>query len=105
VIRDGNSWSDFWSELGMGDRPEVDFNRDVIVAIAAGQRSSGGYEIAVDRVRQADGELTVEVVETAPGPNCITTTALTQPVDVVAVPAVGVRSWSFIEHRKVRGCR
>lgn len=105
VIRDANSWADFWSELGMGDRPEVDFTRDLIVAVAAGQRSSGGYEIAIDRVWQASGELTVEVVETAPGPNCITTAALTQPVDVVAVPAVSVRSWSFIEHRKLRGCR
>ena len=105
VIRDANTWAEFWSELGTGERPEVDFTKAVVVAVAAGQRPSGGYEIAVDRVGQADGELTVEVVETTPGPNCITSSSPTQPVDVVVVPAVAPRSWSFVERKEVRGCR
>jgi PrcB C-terminal len=105
VIRDANTWARFWSELGVGERPEIDFSRNLVVAVAAGQRSSGGYEIAVRRVSQANGDLTIEVEETTPGPNCMTTSALTQPVDVVALPAVGARSWSFIEHQEVRGCR
>lgn len=104
VIRDANAWANFWSELGVGDRPAVDFTRDMVVAVAAGQRPTGGYEIAVDRVRQANGELTVEVVETAPGPNCVTTASLTQPVDVVVIPALTARSWSFVERKEVRGC-
>jgi PrcB C-terminal len=104
VIRDANAWANFWSELGVGDRPAVDFTRDIVLAVTAGQRPTGGYEIAVDRVRQANGELTVEVVETTPGPNCITTASLTQPVDIIVVPAVTARSWSFIERKEVRGC-
>lgn len=105
VIRDANAWADFWSELGIGDRPEVDFTKAVVVAVAAGQRPSGGYEIAVDRVGQAAGELTVQVVETTPGPNCMSDSSLTQPVDVVVVPAVAPRSWSFVERKEVRDCR
>ena len=105
VIRDANTWAAFWSELGVGERPEVDFTRDVIVAAAAGQKPSGGYEIAVDRINQSNGELAIDVVETEPGPNCITSSSLTQPVDVVAVQAVSVRSWSFSERKEVRGCR
>jgi hypothetical protein len=105
IIRDANAWADFWSELGVGDRPAVDFTRDMVVAVAAGQRPTGGYEIAVDRVRQANGELTVEVLETTPGPNCMTTASLTQPVDVVVVPALTASSWSFVERKEVRGCR
>ena len=105
VIRDANAWSQFWSELGVGERPNVDFTRDVVVAVAAGQRSSGGFEIAVDRITQTDGELNVEVVERTPGPNCMTTASLTQPVDVVVVPAADARSWSFMERKEIRGCR
>lgn len=105
VIRDANTWAEFWSELGVGERPAVDFSRDVVVVAAAGQRPSGGHEIVVDRVSQTDGELAVEVVETTPGPNCMTTSSLTQPVDVVLVPAVAPRSWSFVERKEVRGCR
>lgn len=105
VIRDANSWDQFWSELAVGDRPDVDFTRDVVVAVAAGQRSTGGHEIAVDRVTQTDGQLSVEVVERTPGPNCITTASLTQPVDVVVVPSADARSWSFMERKEIRGCR
>jgi hypothetical protein len=105
VIRDANAWSQFWSELGVGERPNVDFTRDVVVAVAAGQRSTGGFEIAVDRITQTDGELSVEVVERTPGPNCMTAASLTQPVDVVVVPAADARSWSFMERKEIRGCR
>ena len=105
VIRDANAWDQFWSELGVGERPEVDFTRDVVIAVAAGQRPTGGYEIAIDRVTQANRELTVEVVERTPGPNCMTTASLTQPVDVVTVPASEARSWSFVERKEIRGCR
>jgi hypothetical protein len=105
VIRDANAWAQFWSELGIGDRPGVDFTREVVVAVAAGQRPTGGYEIAVDRVTRADGQLTVEVVERTPGPNCMTAASLTQPVDVVVVPAADAQSLSFIERKEIRGCR
>ncbi len=105
VIRDANGWAQFWSELGVGDRPSVDFNRDVVVAVAAGQRPTGGYEIVVDRVTQSEGQLTVEVVERTPGPNCITTASLTQPVDVVVVPAADAKSLSFLERKEIRDCR
>ena len=105
VIRDANGWAAFWSEVGTGDRPAVDFTRDLVIAVAAGQQSSGGHEIAVEKVTRNNGELVIEVVETAPSPNCMTTSALTQPVDVVVVPAVDARGWSFVERRDVRGCR
>jgi hypothetical protein len=105
VIRDANAWAEFWSELGVGGRPEVDFTRDLVVAVAAGQQPTGGHEIAVDQVTNRNGELTISVVEITPGPNCMTTSALTQPVDVVVLPAVDARSWSFVEHQEVRGCR
>jgi hypothetical protein len=105
VIKDANAWAQFWSELGMGDRPAVDFNRDVVIVAAAGQRPTGGHEIAVTRVTQTQGGLTVEVVERAPGPNCMTTASLTQPVDIVIVPVSGVRSWNFVERKEIRGCQ
>ena len=105
VIRDANLWAEFWSELAVGARPAVDFSKDLVVAVAAGQQPGGGHEIAIDRVNQTNGELTIEVVETTPGPNCMTTASLSQPVDVVVVPGVSARSWSFVERKDVRGCR
>jgi hypothetical protein len=105
VIRDANGWAQFWAELGVGERPELDFNQNLAIAVASGQRPSGGHEIAVQRVTRTGGQLTIHVLETTPGPNCLTTSALTQPVDVVAVPRDGAVGWSFVESREVRACR
>ncbi|MFL5548563.1 MAG: protease complex subunit PrcB family protein [Gemmatimonadales bacterium] len=104
VIQEANAWAEFWSELGVGDRPAVDFTQDIVIAVAAGERPSGGYEIAVNRVTQTNGELRVKVRETSPGPNCLSTSTLTQPVDVVVVQGVKPKSWSFVEQKDVRGC-
>jgi hypothetical protein len=105
VIRDATTWAEFWSELGLGDQPGVDFSKDIVIAVAAGQRPSGGHEIAVKQISQTSGELTIEVVETRPGPNCIATTSLTQPVDVVVIPRVNSRGWSFVDQHEVRACQ
>ena len=104
VIRDPGTWSRFWSELGAGVRPEVDWGRNLVIAVASGERSSGGHDIAVQKVSRSEGELRIEVLETSPGQGCMTTSALSQPVDVVMVPSAGVTGWSFIDRAATRAC-
>ena len=104
VIRDEQSWAGFWNRLGAFNRPAVDFTRDVVIAVASGQRSSGGYEIAVQRVTRTGNALSIDVVETAPGPTCVTTQALTQPIDVVVVAAADARTWNFNDQTRVNSC-
>ena len=104
VIRDPETWSRFWSELGAGVQPQVDFGRNLVIAVASGERSSGGHDIAVQKVSRSGGELRIEVLETSPGPECVTTAALSQPVDVVMVPSAGVTGWSFIDRAAIRAC-
>jgi hypothetical protein len=104
VIRDPANWGHFWSELGAGVRPEVDFRNDLVIAVAAGERSSGGHDIEVRQVTLAGGQLRIAVLETYPSSGCVTTAAMTQPVDVVMVPAAGVTGWSFIDSRTVGTC-
>ena len=104
MIRDRETWSRFWSELGAGVQPQVDFRRDLVIAVASGERSSGGHDIAVQRVTRSDGRLRIEVLETTPGADCMTTGSLTQPVDVVMVPAEGVTGWGFIDRTVPGAC-
>jgi hypothetical protein len=77
----------------------------VVIAVAAGQRSSGGHGIAVERVVRAGAGLAVDVVETVPGPGCVNTQQLTQPVDVVVVAAADARTWSFSDQTRTQDCR
>ena len=104
VIRDDSTYARFWQALGAGERPPVDFSRDVVIAVAAGQRPSGGHAIAVERVAHAGAGMVVEVVETVPGPGCWTTQQLTRPVDVVVVAAADARTWSFTDRTRVQPC-
>jgi PrcB C-terminal len=105
VIRDDNAYARFWSSLAdAGSRPSVDFTRDLVIAVAAGQQSTGGHSIAVERVTRVGQGLAVEVMETVPAPGCTTTQALTQPVDVVVVAAADAKTWSFSDRTVTGGC-
>jgi hypothetical protein len=106
VIRDDGSYAKFWTDLGAdpGARPSVDFTRDLVIAVAAGQQSTGGHSVAVERVTRVGPGLAVEVVETVPPQGCATTQALTQPVDVVVVAAADARTWSFSDRRVAGNC-
>jgi hypothetical protein len=104
VIRDPATWAHFWSELGAGVRPEVNFSRDLVIAVASGERPTGGHDVYVQQVTRSGGDLRITVLETSPGPDCMTTMARTQPVDVVMVPAAGVTGWSFIDRTATEAC-
>ena len=103
VIRDDASYAKFWTSLGdAGSRPSVDFTRDIVIAAAAGQQTTGGHSISVDRVTRVGAGLAVEVTETVPPQGCMATQALTQPVDMVVVAGADAQTWSFTD-RKVAG--
>jgi hypothetical protein len=105
VIRDDSAYARFWAALGAGARPSVDFSRDVVIAVAAGQRPTGGHGITVSRVVRQGAGLAVDVVETVPGPGCVATQQLTQPVDVVVVAAADAKTWSFSDQTVAQNCR
>jgi len=82
----------------------VDFTHDLVIAVASGQQSTGGHSIAVGRVTRVGPGLAVEVTETEPPKGCMTTQAMTQPVDVVVVAAADVKTWSFSDRKVTGGC-
>lgn len=92
VLRDEAAWSATWRALqpepAEGPVPAVDFARDMVVVVAGGERTSGGHAVRVDGVSDAAGGrgLVLHVTRTAPGEGCMTTMAITAPVDVVRVP-------------------
>ena len=92
VLRDRAAWQDAWSRLHEGmvapALPAVDFTREMVVVLALGERSSGGHEIRFDGIAASGSDATVRYTITEPGANCMTTQAMTAPVDVVRVPRV-----------------
>lgn len=62
-----------------------------LVGVFLGQRSTGGYAVRVTGASVSSGVLTLTVRVTAPGPDSITTQALTTPWTIVRVPGTYTR--------------
>jgi len=92
AIQDPGSWERLWN--GITARagpaplfPRVDFEREMILLAAMGQRATGGHSIEIASAVPQGSELVVTVIRTAPGRRCGTTQAVSQPADLVKVPA------------------
>lgn len=109
VVRDSAHWARAWAtaftrQTPVPPLPAVDFARDMIVVAALGTRPTGGYDIAIEGVAPEAGGAGVRVATTAPGDDCVTTQAITEPVVMVRVAAVAglVR---FHERAETHSCR
>ncbi len=93
VIRDQSAWQGAWRQLHNGlaaaPVPAVDFAREVVVLVAAGERNTGGTTLRVDDVVQVGADAVVRYTVTEPGPGCMTAQVITSPVEVVRVPQAG----------------
>jgi len=92
VITGQAQFRHLWSQFDAGAPPALDFTRETAIAVFMGERPTGGYAIHVDSVTRSDGVLLVAVVLQAPGPECMTTQALTQPYEMVSVPTGPIRA-------------
>jgi protease stability complex PrcB-like protein len=108
VVRDSAQWAGVWAtafarQTPVPPLPSVDFATEMVVVAALGARPSGGYDIAIEGVAPEVGGAAVRVVTTAPGDNCYTTAAITEPVVMLRVGAVAGRI-RFHERAETRFC-
>ena len=108
VLRDEVAWREVWAAIWRRHSPEpslpeVDFSREMLVVVALGQRASGGFRILVDSAFMGVEELVIRVRTIAPGPRCVTTAALTQPVDVARLPRMEL-AVRFRDQPEVHDC-
>ena len=92
TIRDVESWRRYWDEIHRPFRPpppipDVDFTREMVVVAAMGTRPTGGFLIVIDSVAMNAAQLLVRVTQVVPGRGCAVPASVTQPVDVVRLPA------------------
>lgn len=88
VARTEAEWTALWKRHTSRTQPapptpKVDFNADMVIAVFAGTKKSGGYSLGISRIKEAGNKLMVDVVESSPRPGAMTTMALTQPFHIV----------------------
>jgi hypothetical protein len=110
VLRDEEVYASFWERLhadrgSVPERPSVDFDEEVVVAVVLGQRSSGGYSVAIDEAlaNDAGSQILVRFTETVPGDECGVTQALTSPY-VLATVEAQEENFTFDGSEETRSC-
>jgi hypothetical protein len=63
--------------------PEIDFAREMVIVVALGQISTGGYGIGVQDIQEGNDSVEVTVAKLSPGPNCLVIQIETAPLDIV----------------------
>lgn len=91
VIRDAETWNAFWDEVTaivapQPEAPAVDFEQEMVIAVAMGERPTGGYMVSIPEVYEGQGTVYAVVEEVSPSSVCIVTQALTAPVAAVRLP-------------------
>lgn len=90
VIQDQADWTSFWSEhsRSQGPAPQVDFERDLVLVGAVGQREEAGDSVEIRRVRAVSDGTVVELHELVPGDFCSPAQKIHIPFHIVRVPRV-----------------
>lgn len=114
VIRDEGAWYRLWAEHAsemnrVALPPAVSFTNEMVVALALGQRPTGGYLVEVVDVELRGRTVRVLVGERKPLPGTIQMQQATRPYMFVALPAmnarVDFRDVSEAEMRQRQGVR
>ncbi|MGB0887377.1 MAG: protease complex subunit PrcB family protein [Vicingaceae bacterium] len=66
--------------------PEIDFNTNMLVVIALGERNSGGYSLQVEKVIESKNTITITATETKPGVNCASASVMVYPFQIILLP-------------------
>lgn len=91
VVRDIDAFTGLWMDHAAGlspqpTQPTVEFGTDMVIAAFMGSRSTGGYVITVEDVRENDEFIIVEIEMETPGSGCDVTDGVTQPHHMVVLP-------------------
>ncbi|NQY29574.1 MAG: protease complex subunit PrcB family protein [Flavobacteriaceae bacterium] len=69
--------------------PKVDFSKETIIAVFMGEKTTGGFSVTIENVKEENKKLIVKIKETKPGPKDMVTMAITQPFCFVKINNVG----------------
>jgi len=85
-ITSSDQLDELWNMLNATSTPpKIDFSKQAVIAVFAGQQPSTGYAIKVSKVVDSSARL-VSITIAKPGDTCMTGQAFTAPFELVAVP-------------------
>jgi hypothetical protein len=96
LVRDEAEWTALWRRhAGDGDRPRVDFTKEMVVGVFMGSRPNAGFSTTIVTSMEVKGVLVVRYTESIPSRDAVTAQILTSPYHLVAVPRAAVTDVRF----------
>ncbi|SRR6266851_9303655 len=99
AVRSRDEWVSYWEPLRpriwqtatneaapIVPTPEVDFSKNIVLVASLGCKSSGGYKVEIESIKENQSELSVNVKATDAGSHCAVTAARTNPTIQVLIP-------------------
>src|SRR5215467_4797866 len=88
TVRDQKEWQALWKKYTSNQSPPsplpaVDFTTDMVVGLFAGDKTTGGYEVEINRAELKGTDLYIFYVEKNPPPGGMTIQSITQPFHLV----------------------
>lgn len=90
AVRDESTFDELWLKVHGDDgevQPTVDFDEYQVIGVFAGIKQTGGYAVSVVSVTDTETERKVVIAITEPGPTCTVSQALTNPYQLIRLPA------------------
>jgi hypothetical protein len=88
VARNQAEWDGLWKrhvsiETNPAPTPGINFDKQIVVGLFLGEKTTGGHHVEIIRVEQSDGVFVIFYREKSPLPGTIVTQALTQPFHII----------------------
>jgi len=68
--------------------PTIDFSKETVIAVFMGEKTSGGYAVSVESVKEEGENIIVQIKEIKPDPKDMVTMVITQPFCFVKINRV-----------------
>ena len=90
IITNKDDFKKLWDETIADNTAitEIDFSKDMIIAVFQGTKSTGGYSIGITSISESEDNVEVTIEETEPSPDSMTAQVMTSPYQIVKIGKV-----------------
>ena len=108
VISNNTEFEQVWKQayanfMIKDEMPEVDFEKNVVLLVAMGEKTSGGHTIKITHLTEVNNNSIANVIATSPGKGCMTTESITYPFQIVQIEKTN-KPIEFKVEKKVIDC-
>lgn len=109
LIGTAAEWEKLWAEMTSPQSPppalpEVNFEEKMLLAAFRGDCASSGYGLEIRALQAGKKHLTVSLRYTTPGPQCMLSSMITQPYEIVEIDRVEAQEIQVSVENKVIDC-